>query len=72
MTTTTSISTNNNVPSNYHTVTICADLPKVSKYYNIEESNDVPPMEYWIDKMDEEVDKASCKVQHITANGPCK
>jgi len=64
--------TNSDVPPNYHTVTICADLPQVEKYYSIGEIKDLPPTDYWIGKIDENVDKASCKVQHIIANGPCK
>ncbi|CAF1252400.1 unnamed protein product [Adineta steineri] len=61
---------NNNIPSDYHTVTICGDLPEVNKDYEINESKDLPPTDYWIDKMDELVDKTSCKVQYISANGP--
>jgi hypothetical protein len=73
MASTTSTTINNNdVPSNFHTVTICADLPKVNKYYSIDNIKDLPPIDYWIDKMDEKVDKACYKVQHIIANGPCE
>jgi hypothetical protein len=73
MATTTSATTDhNNVRSIYHTVVICADLPKIDKYYSIDEIKDIPPTDYWIGKMDEKVDEANCKVQHVIANGPCE
>ncbi len=62
----------NSIPSNYHTVTICADLPKIKEYYTIEESKDLPPSDYWLDKMDEKVDRKFCKVQCVMANGSCQ
>jgi hypothetical protein len=72
MATATSITTNDDVPSNYHTVAICADLPKIDKYYSIEKSKDLPPNDYWLNKMDKKGNKACYKVQHIIANGPCE
>jgi pantothenate kinase len=72
MATATSITTNNDVPSNYHTVIIDANLPKIEKYYSIENIKDLPPIDYWLNKMGQEVDKACYKVQHIIANGPCQ
>ena len=62
---------NNNASSNYPTVVICSDLPKVNKYYNNETVKDLPPTNYWINKIDEKSDKARYKVQYIIANGPC-
>jgi hypothetical protein len=72
MGTATSTNTNNSVPSNYHTVAICANLRKIKKDYSIEKSKDLPPIDYWLNKMDEKGDKTCYKVQHIIANGPCK
>jgi pantothenate kinase len=72
MATATSTITNSDVSSNYHTVAICADLPKIDKYYSIEKSKDLPPTDYWLNKMDQKVDKTCYKVQHIIANGPCQ
>ncbi len=68
MATATSTANNNNVPSNYHTVIICADLPKVDKYYSINKIKDLPSTDYWIGKMDNKVDKANCKVEHVITN----
>ena len=62
---------NNNASSNYHTVVICSDLPKVDKYYSDETIKDLPPTDYWVDKIDEKSDKARYKVQYVIANGPC-
>ncbi|CAF3679537.1 unnamed protein product [Rotaria sp. Silwood1] len=70
MTTATSTAANDSVPSNYHTVTICANLPKINKYYSVEELKDLPPTDYWLKKMDEEDEKACFKIQHVVANGP--
>ncbi|CAF1068118.1 unnamed protein product [Adineta steineri] len=59
-----------NVPSNYHTVTICDSLPKVNKDYNTYETRkDLPDANYWIHKVDNEATPARYKVQHIIANG---
>ncbi|UJR16604.1 hypothetical protein I4U23_003504 [Adineta vaga] len=56
--TTTTITTSSNVqPPSYHTVTICADLPKINKYYSIDEINDVPPDDYWISQIDKKDDR---------------
>jgi multidrug transporter EmrE-like cation transporter len=46
MATSTSIITNNDVPSNCHTVTICVDLSTSEKYYNIEKIKDFSPTDY--------------------------
>ncbi|CAF4013388.1 unnamed protein product [Adineta steineri] len=60
-----------NVPSNYHTVTICASLPKVNKDYNTYETlKDLPDAKYWVHKVDNEATPTRYKVQHIIANGP--
>jgi hypothetical protein len=73
MATATSTTNNNNVPSNYHTVTICADLPKIKKCYDSENNpQDLPPTHYWMTKMDDKVNEERYKVQHIIANGPCE
>jgi hypothetical protein len=71
-TSTSTTSDNNNIPSNYHTVTICTDLPKVDKDYTTDEIKELPPTDYWIGKMDKEVDKECLKLQYIIANGPCE
>ena len=63
--------TENNALSGYHTVTICADLPEVEKDYTVEEAKNLPSTDFWLDKLDEGIDKASCKVQCIMGNGPC-
>ncbi len=70
MATATSTTNNNDIPSNYHTVTISADLPKIDKYYNIEKMKDLPSADYWLNKMDNKSETACYKVQHIIANGP--
>jgi hypothetical protein len=67
-----STNTTNSTPSNYHTVTICADLPKIKKDYTIDKIKDVPPSDYWLNKMDEKVDRKFYKIQHVIANGPRK
>ncbi|CAF2826730.1 unnamed protein product [Rotaria sp. Silwood2] len=71
MATATSTLINNDISSNYHTVVICADLPKNNKYYTEETIKDIPPMDYWINKIDNKADKERYKVQHIVANGAC-
>ena len=58
--------------SHYHSVTICANLPKVEKDYAIKEIKDLPPDEYWLDKMNEKIDREVFKIQHVVANGPCQ
>jgi len=70
MATTASINVNN-VSSNYHTVAIRADLPKIKKYYGDETFKDLPPTDYWIRKMPKG-EKGHYKVQHVMVNGPCK
>lgn len=72
MATTTSLIIDNDVPNNYHTVTICADLPKVNKDYKINKIKDVPPNYYWLSKMDDDTNKTRYKIQHVTTNGSCK
>jgi len=68
----TNTTTTNSTPSNYHTVTICANLRKIKKDYTVEKIKDVPPSDYWLDKMDEKVDRKFYKIQCVMANGPCQ
>lgn len=58
--------------TNYHSVSICEDLPQAKKYYSSETFIDLPPDEYWIRKMDDSAKKEHYKVQHVMVNGPCK
>lgn len=64
--------TENKALPDYHTVTICADLPDVDEDYIVGESKNLPPADFWLDKLDESIDKTSCKVQCIMSNGPCQ
>jgi hypothetical protein len=68
---TTAFSVIDNVPSNYHTVTICGTLPSVRKDYNeYEKRQDLPDVDYWVAKVDMKAHPTRYKVQHIIANGP--
>lgn len=58
--------------NDYHTVTICGDLPKVDKDYTVEEGKDRPSADFWLNKLGEKVDRTHCKVQCIMSNGPCQ
>ncbi|CAF3084375.1 unnamed protein product [Rotaria socialis] len=69
MAATTSTSTND-VSSNYHTVSICEDLPTIKKYYSEETFQDLPPADYWVRKMDKKAKQEHYKVQHVMVNGP--
>ena len=63
---------NNGIALNYHTVAICSDLPKVNQYYSNESSKDLPPIDYWIKKVNKDSNIGHYKLQHIIATGPRK
>lgn len=71
MATNDSITSGNNFPSNYHTVVIDGDLPNIDKDYKIEDVKNLPPPEYWLNKMEKKDNKECYKIQHVITNGLC-
>ena len=72
MTAAASTADQNNLPSNYHTVPICSDLPKIDNCYSDQPIKDLPPADYWTTKIDKHNDKDRYKLRHVIANGPCE
>jgi hypothetical protein len=60
----------NDVSTKYHTVNVCANLPKVGKNYPCNKAEDLPPADYWKEQMSSNNNAPLGKVQHIVANGP--
>ena len=59
--------------SNYHTVVICSNLPKVKKDYNeYDKPQNLPDAEFWVRVVDKNAHRNRYKVQHIIANGQRK
>lgn len=64
-----------------HTVVIRGDLPLIEKQYNVDEPNDLPQADYWINALISDIaggrwndrpQHSRFKVQHTISNGPCK
>ncbi len=62
----------NDTSTKYHTVNVCANLPKVEKNYPCKEAQALPPADYWTNRMKSTLSRPYEKVQHIMANGPRK
>jgi hypothetical protein len=62
----------NDLATAYHTVTICADLPKISrnKYDYEETSKDLSLTDYWLKEVDSQANNECYKIRHIISNGP--
>jgi hypothetical protein len=62
----------NDTSTKYHTVNVCANLPKVEKNYPCEKAEALPPTDYWMKRMESTRSRSYRNVQHIMANGPRK
>jgi hypothetical protein len=61
---------NNEASTKYHTVNVCANLPKVEQNYPCNKAEDLPPADYWTTQIQSRDYRTLKKVQHIMANGP--
>ncbi len=62
----------NGVTTKYHTVNVCANLPKVGKNYPCNKPEDLPPDSYWKEQITSSSSREYKTVTHILANGPRK
>jgi hypothetical protein len=66
----------------FHTVVIRGDLPTIKKQYEADTPKDLPPADYWIheiindiagdDRWSNRIEPSRFKVQHTISNGPCE
>jgi hypothetical protein len=60
----------------YHTVSIRSDLPKIPKYYKEEPLQDLPPIDFWIKKLEQNSSVSTniqrYEIQYNIINGSCK
>lgn len=59
----------NQISSEYHTISIRNNLPK---YYSEEPLQDLPPNDFWINKLDSSITTGKYQIQYNIINGPCK
>jgi len=62
--------TSNDASTKYHTVNVCANLPKVDKNYPCKEAEDLPSAYYWMSQMHWRDHRGYKNVQCAMANGP--
>jgi hypothetical protein len=60
----------NDASTKYHTVNVCANLPKVDKNYPCEQAEDLPHASYWMHQRHLHRQQGYKKVQRVMANGP--
>lgn len=58
-------SLNNEVSTEYHTVTVGGNLPKVEKNYPCNKAEDLPPVDYWKKRVESDDLPPLGKIQHI-------
>lgn len=57
------------ISTNYHTIEVSKNLPKVKKNYPCKKPEELPPANYWLKQMKSQELKKYKGVQHIMTNG---
>ena len=62
------ISSINLSQNKYHTISIRNNLPKIPKYYQEQSVQDLPPKDYWVQRL---AVPGNYEMQYNVTNGPC-